>query len=174
MNSSITTDLKLYDNAIRVIKSVKYLNLATVTSEGKPWNTPVFCSYNDALHFHWLSWKENQHSVNVEHNPNVFATLYDSSVPEGTGFGVYFEGIAHRIENIPELAQALVGHYGRSNKKVRATKLFLTSYPRRAYAFVPTRAWVNGDSLIMKQFIDVRHELDLTILKQKLTESFKK
>ena len=171
MNPSFTTDLTLYDDAVQVIKSIKYLNLASVTRECKPWNTPVFCSYNDDLHFHWLSWKENQHSVNIEQNPNVFATLYDSSAPTGSCFGVYFEGVAHRIENIPALAQALFGHYGRLNEKVRATKLFLTSYPRRAYVFVPTRAWVNGDGLIKKQFVDVRHELDLTILKQKLADS---
>ncbi len=171
MNPSFTTDLTLYDDAIEVIKSVRYINLATVSGDGKPWNTPVYCAYNDSPHFYWLSWKENKHSVNIEQNPNVFATLYDSSVPEGTGFGAYFEGTAHKIEKIPELMDALVCVYSRSQKKVKATKLFLTSYPRRAYAFVPTRAWVNGDGLIKKQFVDVRHELDLTILKQKLAES---
>lgn len=170
MNYQTVVDDSLYENAARVIRDIKYINLATVTIDGKPWNTPVYCSYNDQLHFHWLSWKENQHSINIENNSSVFATLYDSTVPESTGFGIYFEGNAHKIEQIPKLINALAGHYGRINRKTRAAKLFLTSYPRRAYEFVPIRAWVNGDSLIKKQFVDVRHELDLTRLKQKLAE----
>lgn len=170
MNNQITEDLSLYDDALEVIKSVKYLNLATVTNDGKPWNTAVYCAFNEELNFFWLSWKENQHSINIEENASVFATIYDSSVPEGTGFGVYLQGTAHKIENVSQIVQALSCVYTRSKKKVKAAKLFLTSYPRRAYVFVPKRVWVNGDGLIKKQFVDVRHELDLTILKQKLSQ----
>lgn len=158
----------LHLKAIKVIKEIKYLNIASVCKDRKPWNTPVYTSFDKDLNFYWLSWKENQHSVNIENNENVFVTLYDSTCPEGTGFGVYMEGTAKKITSIPLLTKALTIAYTRSNKKVKAAKLFLTSYPRRAYQFVPKRVWVNGDDLIKKQFVDVRHELDLDLLKKNL------
>ena len=158
----------LYKQAAEIIKSIKYINLATVTSDSMPWNSPVYCAYDSDLNFYWLSWKENQHSINIHQNENVFATLYNSTVAEGTGFGVYFQGTARKIEEIPLLIKALKLCYSRKDKKARAVKLFLTSYPRRVYQFSPKKIWVNGDDLIRGNFIDVRHELDFKILKKEL------
>lgn len=157
-----------YPRAAEVIRKIIYLNLATTSKDGIPWNTPVYCSYDSDLNFYWLSWRENQHSINIEDNGNVFATIYDSTVPEGTGFGVYFQGKAKKVIKLPLLTKALALSYGRKSKKARAAKLFLTSYPRRVYQFTPKKVWVNGDDLIKNQFVDVRHELDLKVLKKEI------
>lgn len=154
-----------HSRAAKVISDIIYLNLATVSEGGQPWNTPVYCAYDSDLNFYWLSWKENQHSRNIEDNGRVFATIYDSTCPESTGFGVYFQGKATKLTNILEITKALAVSYGRKSKKARAAEQFLTSYPRRVYKFTPEKAWVNGDDYMEKNFIDVRHELNLEQLK---------
>ena len=89
--------------ATKVIKNILYINIASITPSGKPWNTPVYCAYDKDLSYYWLSWRLNQHSKNIRNNPDVFVTVYDSTVPAGTGFGVYFEGKAYELKNIKEI-----------------------------------------------------------------------
>ncbi len=95
------------EKAAGVIQRIQYINVASVTEEGLPWNTPVYCAFDKELNFYWLSWKENQHSKNIHNNPNVFVTIYDSTVPEGTGFGVYLQGRARAVTGLKDLAKAL-------------------------------------------------------------------
>src|SRR3990167_9935877 len=144
-----------------VIEKIKYLNIASISSEGFPWNTPVYTSYDKNLNFYWLSWKKNQHSQNIEHNPQVFITIYDSSVPEGTGFGVYFQGKASRVIDPTEILILLKSHYSMANSKMRAVEKFIKKFPRRVYKFTPEKAWVNGDAEIEGEPIDTRVELNL-------------
>ena len=80
----------LIEEAAKILKDQLYINLATVTPSGKPWNSPVFTSYDKNLNYYWASWRKNQHSINIRKNPEVFVTVYDSTVPPGTGVGVYF------------------------------------------------------------------------------------
>jgi hypothetical protein len=156
--------------AVAVIKQIEYLNIASITPDGMPWGTPVYTVYDKELNFHWLSWKENQHSLNVAHNPNVFVTLYDSTVPCSTGFGVYLQGKVKPVMNPVHLAKCLLTFYNRRNRQPRDVKEFLTSYPRRLYMFTPERIWVNGDGEINGNYIDVRTELDLDNLRRLLNK----
>ncbi|EKD62282.1 MAG: hypothetical protein ACD_52C00246G0002 [uncultured bacterium] len=156
----------LQRKAARIIKKILYMNIASITPEGKPWNTPVYCAYDKDLNFYWLSWKLNQHSKNVRNNSCVFTTIYDSTVPAGTGFGVYFQGNACELENPVVIFKGLKVVYKREKRKPRDVIEFLKKFPRRAYKFVPEKMWVNGDGDINGNFIDVRTELDLEEFKQ--------
>lgn len=149
-----------------IIEKIEYLNIASITPEGLPWNSPAYCSYDKELNFYWLSWKENQHSKNVRNNPNVFATIYDSTVPASTGIGVYFQGKTYELSNPVEIVIGLKCVYSRSKHKMRDTITFLTTYPRRVYKFVPEKAWINGTGKIEENPIDTRIELDLKELKK--------
>jgi len=154
--------------AAQVIKKILYINIASVTKDGKPWNTPVYTAYDKDLNFYWISWKENQHSKNLEDNPNVFVTIYDSTVPEGTGFGVYMYGKAYKISNVKDLMKAVVHGYKRKGAKVKDYKLFMGLFPRRVYKFTPGKVWVNSSGELEGEFIDTREELDLKDLKRNL------
>ena len=144
------------------------MNIASITPDGYPWNTPVYTACDKNLNFYWFSWKENQHSVNVKNNPNVFITIYDSTVPASTGVGVYFKGEAHELTSPKDILIGMTVVYNRSKHKMRAIKEFLTHFPRRIYKFKPLKAWINGDSDIKGNFIDIREELDLKELKNNL------
>lgn len=151
----------LIKEAAKIIKNILYINIATITSEGKPWNTPVYCAYDKNLTYYWFSWKLNQHSKNIRNNPSAFVTIYDSTVPAGTGFGVYLEGNAYEAKNIKDILIGTKVVYAREKRKPRDVVQFLKKFPRRVYKFVPERVWVNGDGEIDGNFIDVRTELDL-------------
>lgn len=163
-------NLEQHRDAATILKNILYMNVATVCPDGTPWNTPVYWSYSPDFHLYWMSWKENQHSLNISDNGQVFVTVYDSSVPFGDGYGVYLQGTARVLTSPTQIAQAFVSHYGRTNRRKRAVKLFLTTYPRRVYEFVPIRAWVNENGTYQRHFVDVREELDLPTLRQCLAE----
>lgn len=160
--------MKLLEKSKEIIKEIEYINIASITPEGLPWNSPVYCSFDEELNFYWLSWKENQHSKNVRNNPNVFVTIYDSTVPANTGVGVYFQGKASELSNPLEMITALKCVYSRSKHKIRDVAMFLTTYPRRIYKFVPEKVWINGTGHIEDNPIDTRTELDLEELKKLL------
>jgi len=85
--------------------------------------------------------KENIHSKNIAHNKNIFAVIYDSTAPAGTGFGVYLKGTAVVVTNPIEI--------------------FMKRFPRRLYKFVPEIVWVNGDGTKDGDFVDIRTEIPL-------------
>ena len=77
--------------AAEILQSIRYATIATVTEDGNPWNSPVAHELDDDLTIYWVSDKENQHSKNVRANGKAFVVIYDSTVPEGDGEGVYLE-----------------------------------------------------------------------------------
>ncbi len=160
-----------YQVAKRIISQIIYLNLATITPEGQPWNTPVYFAYDQELNFYWISWTKNQHSINVKQNSSSFVTIYDSTAPADTGLGVYFQGKASQITSVKEMLHALKPLYLRRDKKMRSVKQFMQKFPRRIYKFIPERVWINGEGDINGNFIDVRMELDLKKLVKVINES---
>jgi len=156
----------LEQKAIEVIKKIEYLNISSITPDGEPWGSPVYTAFDKELNFYWLSWKENQHSKNIQSSPNVFITIYDSTVPCGTGLGVYMKGTVKKLTSPIELGKVLITFYKRRNKDPRNVKHFLSKYPRRVYKFTPTQAWVNGDSEIKGNFIDIRKDVSLEKIRE--------
>jgi uncharacterized protein YhbP (UPF0306 family) len=158
----------LEKKAVEIIKKIEYLNVSSITPEGLPWGSPVYTVYDKDVHFYWLSYKKNQHSINVLNNPNVFVTLYDSTVPCSTGVGVYLKGTVKMITDPIHLAKCLITFYNRRNRKPRDIKEFLTNYPRRLFMFTPDKAWLNGDGDINGNYIDIRTEIDIDEIKKGL------
>ncbi|MFW5719667.1 MAG: pyridoxamine 5'-phosphate oxidase family protein [Candidatus Dojkabacteria bacterium] len=163
----------LLHNAAEVVKKIQYINIATVTREDEPWNTPVYTAFDKDLRFFWISAKASQHSVNLKSCSRAFVTIYDSTVPEGTGFGVYFTGRALQIRETATTFTAIKKLYSRVDAPQKHISRFLGKSPRRLYVFVPERVWVNGwfESEQMEGvFYDERVELDLERLTKKIFE----
>lgn len=158
-------------NAAKIIRKIEYMNIASITPEGMPWNSPVYTAYDRDLNFYWFSWRKNQHSINVRNNKNVFVTIYDSTALSGTGVGVYLEGVASELSSPKDILLGMTVVYARSKHKMRAIGEFLKNFPRRIYRFTPKKAWINGDSDIKGNFIDVRESLDIIEVKNQLNHS---
>lgn len=154
------------NRARKVIRNILYITLATATKDAEPWNSPVYSAFDKKYTFYWASWSENQHSKNIRENEHVFVAIYDSTVPEGTGFGVYMKGKAYQLglKDSGEILKALKLLYQRKNKKPRKLQEFLGIFPRRVYKFVPEQVWVNGDGKINGNYVDMRVEITKEML----------
>lgn len=148
--------------AKKIIEKILYITIASVTPEGLPWNSPVYLAYDKNYNFYWASWKDNQHSKNIRNNPNVYIVIYDSTVPEGTGQGVYIQAKAYELTSLKEIAKALLLLYSRKGKNPRKVIEFLKRYPRRIYKAVPEKFWINVDAEIGGKFVDKKVEVKLT------------
>lgn len=128
-------------SAQNILKKIAYINIATVNKDGSPWNTPVAAHHDEHLHFFWGSNVNNVHSQNIKRDGRVFVTMYDSTVPEGTGEGLYMTGIAKEVSRVnPDVS---------------------------TYEFIPERVWINDEAKNLDGTYkhDIRVELDLTFLK---------
>lgn len=147
--------------AKETIEKILYITIATVDENGQPWNTPVYSAYDTHYNFYWASWEGAQHSKNIERNPKAFLVIYDSTVPEGTGFGVYIQAKAKKLVDKTEIKEALSHLYSRKNKEPRKPEEFLGKFPRRIYKATPQKIWVNDDATVNGNFIDNRKEISL-------------
>ena len=158
---------ELTTRAKEVVKNILYITIATCTKKCEPWNSPVYSAFDPNYTFYWVSWAENQHSKNINENENVFVIIYDSTVPEGTGFGVYMKGKAYQLgkNDIVEILKALKLLYQRKNKKPRKPEEFLALFPRRIFKFVPEQVWVNSEGTVKRNFVDTRVDITDKFLK---------
>src|SRR5687767_7226480 len=60
-----------------VLDRIEHAAVATVSPDGRPWNTPVyFARRGDS--FYWISRRDAQHSTNIRHNGRAFVVVFDS------------------------------------------------------------------------------------------------
>jgi general stress protein 26 len=129
------------DSAVKILKHIKYMTLATVCADGSPWNTPVAPTFDKDLTFRWGSNEHSVHSENVRNEKRVFVVIYDSTAEEGVGEGVYMKGTAEELDEKEGMLQM--------------------------YRFIPNQVWINdeedaADGSFIK---DIRVELPLDELK---------
>ena len=148
--------------AKKVINKILYITIATCNKNVEPWSSPVYSAFDENYTFYWASWIKNQHSKNILENKNVFVVIYDSTVPEGTGFGVYMKGKAFKLdkEDIQEIQKAIKLLSERKNGNPRRPEEFLGEFPRRIFKFVPEKVWVNSKGDVNGNFVDTR--IDIT------------
>ena len=140
-----------------------YLTMATSDAAGNPWVSPVYCAYDDHYNFYWTSKPDAQHSKNIkERNGKMTFVVFDSSVHEGTGEGVYFEGTAYELTDEKEVDIASQLCYSRKDKPAKSADNFLGASPRRMYKATPTRAWMNTIEKIDGYIVDAKVEVKLT------------
>jgi nitroimidazol reductase NimA-like FMN-containing flavoprotein (pyridoxamine 5'-phosphate oxidase superfamily) len=155
--------MKDVDLAKRIIERILYITVATITPDGKPWSSPLYSAFDKKYNFYWASDRNGQHSKNIRNNPDVFITIFDSGVPEGSGRGVYVQAVARELSDEKGAEDALTFLYGRAgkNSKKRGANEFLGGYPRRVYKAAPEKFWINGDGKVNGNYVDIRKEMKL-------------
>jgi nitroimidazol reductase NimA-like FMN-containing flavoprotein (pyridoxamine 5'-phosphate oxidase superfamily) len=83
--------------AQQIIDANLYMVLATADAGGRPWATPVYFANSGYAEFFWVSSPERKHSLNIAARPQVGIVVFDSSVPIGSGQGVYMEAVAEEV-----------------------------------------------------------------------------
>jgi uncharacterized protein YhbP (UPF0306 family) len=85
-------------HARALIDANLYMVLGTADREGLPWAVPVYYAPSEYREFFWVSKPESRHSLNIALRPEVSIVVFDSSVPIGTGQGVYMSAQAVQLE----------------------------------------------------------------------------
>jgi hypothetical protein len=85
------------DVARAILDAGRYLVLATADAEGRPWATPVWFATEDYRVFFWVSSPRARHSENIAARPEIAMVVFDSTVPPGTGQGVYMAASAAQV-----------------------------------------------------------------------------
>lgn len=154
--------IKPNPQARAILDAISYINIATVSADGQPWNTPVagFHFDNDYT-LYWASWQDNQHSQNIRANGKAFVVVYDSTPADNqSSAGVYMLGRAFELTDGQEVMQAALvfkdDPYNPSDGKQ-----YLGEYPRRIYKFVAEKIWMNDDDKVNGNFVDVRKDAKL-------------
>jgi uncharacterized protein YhbP (UPF0306 family) len=155
--------------AARIIQKTIYAAIATASSSGKPWNSPVYIVFDDQLNFYWASGKDSQHSRNIRTNSRAFLAIYDSSVPWGTGEGVFIEAEATEANDPDEIAKACNLRKTRVADAKHPPEDFMGDRPRRIYRASPHKIWINQDGQVKGFFVDERVEVDLAELRRLLS-----
>ncbi|MBI4032797.1 pyridoxamine 5'-phosphate oxidase family protein [Candidatus Berkelbacteria bacterium] len=158
------------ERAARILQTIIYANLGTVDEDGAPRVSPVRYNYDPSLNIYWASDKANEHSRNIRRDPRLFLVIYDSTVPEGQGEGVYLQAKAYEV-NDPEEVVAY-----RTIKKgsgAHDPKQFLGNAIRRVYKAVPEKVWMNDAEVNERgKFIrDYRVEVPLESIVEQLQSS---
>src|SRR5262249_29696618 len=160
------------NRARAIVQKLLYVTIATVSAEGEPCNSPVYSAYDNDANFYWTSSPQAEHSRNIEENGKVFLAIYDSSVPEGTGEGVYIQAIAAPLKAPAEIEEAKLSLARRVNKQLgpRDDHLLKTAI-QRIYRATPRRAWVNGFEVDEegRYLRDIRVEVRVASLKGLVT-----
>lgn len=153
---------ELIDRAKTLLASLEYINLATASLDGQPWNTPVYARYDERLHFYWCSWKDAEHSINLRENSQVFFTLYDSTRKRGDNNMrcLYVQGHAYEIEEATEITNGLRLLYPHDESEQDVAKVQDDSV-RRLYKTIPEVFWLNDKSerQVTRETVQMRVEV---------------
>ena len=155
------------NRAREIVQRILYVTIATASAEGQPSNSPVYSAYDNHANFYWASSPKAQHSRNIDDNGKAFLVIYDSTVPEGRGEGVYVEATAAALSDPAEIAEAMRNLARRAGKQYGPeTDRLLEARLQCVYRATPQRLWVNGfESDEQGSYIrDIRIELPVTCL----------
>jgi general stress protein 26 len=162
---------KFAQRAAEIIKEILYITIASVSADGKPWNSPVYSAYDGDLNFYWFSDKDSQHSTNLRTNNEAFLVIYNSTVPQGTGEGVYIQAKVRELTDETEIMAARALMDKRVGKvKPRQFSDYTGEAPLRGYQASAVKVWMNDLALDAQgNYIkDVRVEISLSDLKNQL------
>jgi nitroimidazol reductase NimA-like FMN-containing flavoprotein (pyridoxamine 5'-phosphate oxidase superfamily) len=85
------------DIARSVLDGGTYVVLATAGRQGTPWASPVWYAMADYRTLYWVSHPGARHSQNIVERPRIAMVVFDSTVPPGTGQGVYMSADAQQV-----------------------------------------------------------------------------
>lgn len=155
--------------AKEILDKITYATIATSSSDGQPWNSPVYYNHDEDLNIYWVSDKEGQYSRNINENNRVFIVIYDSTVSEGDGEGVYILAKAIQVTNPDEILK--VRRIKKGSHFEQSPNEFLGDSIRYMYKAIPEKIWINDAEIEDDIFIrDYRVEISLSTIRSLLNE----
>ena len=141
-----------------ILSQLAYITLSTATKDGVPWNAPVYAAFDEAYTFFWVSAKYARHSQNIRANQRIAIVVYDSTVPPGTGKGVYMEARAYELTDSRECRHAFAYLRRRGWEHPPSVDMVVGATLRGVYKAVPENIWI---SAVDSNGLDGRVEVDV-------------
>ncbi|MCY1140139.1 pyridoxamine 5'-phosphate oxidase family protein [Actinoplanes sp. Pm04-4] len=134
---------ELESHARELLDGNRFLTLATVSSGGQPWASPVYFSWAGEWEFFWVSAVDSEHSLNLAARPAVAITVFDSTVPPYHGRAVYAVGEGREVpaDELDELLVHYPGPADRGGSPFQREKLVGDS-SWRLYQAAASELWV--------------------------------
>lgn len=132
----------LSERACRLLDSIEYATLATVSSAGEPWNTPVYF-VRRGRSILWTSRRDAQHSTNIRDNGQGFLVVFDSTEADASGAAVYIKGHITELTDPEAIAAAIAAIYRRRGKPVAPAAAFASGSLHAVYELRVLSAWTN-------------------------------
>lgn len=130
------------DKGKNILEKIRYATVSTVDETGAPWAAPVWYVFDDNFDIYWWSPLETQHSKNISNNPDIYITIFDSTLPEGDGVGLYLRAQASEISD--DELDAAIERYNSSTKIFKLDRENCAgSAPTRIYKAVTKEGWTN-------------------------------
>ncbi|MBN1528161.1 MAG: pyridoxamine 5'-phosphate oxidase family protein [Thermoleophilaceae bacterium] len=124
-----------------LLASIRYMTLATVGADGRPWASPVWYAAPAPSELLWVSQPGARHSRNIANRPEVAIVIFDSTVPNEDAQAVYMEATASQTgEGVERLSAASVSAGGEPWTAAEVTG----SAKHRLYRADVTRCWMLG------------------------------
>jgi len=147
--------------AKQILDKLSYITVASVTVDGLPWNSPVFAVHDNDFNFYFGTHKQSQKAKNIRSNPNVFLVIYDSTVPAGSGEGVYIQAKTTTISDPKEIATAHKLLWDQHEAPYWKLEEFIEPSPLVLFKVVPEKVWMNDEGEAGGHYIDTRKEVSL-------------
>ena len=80
-----------------VLRSNRFLTLATSRRDGKPWVAPLMYAVDKSDRFYWVSGFEAVHSRHIAENSNVALVIFDSDPEYGKAQALYCSATAKEL-----------------------------------------------------------------------------
>jgi Pyridoxamine 5'-phosphate oxidase len=96
------------DIARAILDAGIYVVLATADADGMPWASPVWFAKEDYEELYWVSYPGARHSQNIAVRPQIAMVVFDSTVPPGTGQGVYMTATAEQLTDAITIEHGIV------------------------------------------------------------------
>jgi general stress protein 26 len=141
-----------------ILDRIYYATLSTVDPNGNPWNSPVYCAYDENYNVYWGWHIESQHSQNIRANGKVFIVVYDSTVAPGDGEGVYIQAHVEELIGTKEVTDAHKLLQDRRLSWYWKIEELQPDKPVHLFKAIPEHMWMNGEGEKDGQYIDIRVE----------------
>ena|ERR1044072_2677148 len=132
----------LTQRAVRLLDSVRYAVIATITADGTPWNTPVLFA-RQGRSFFWSSRMDAQHSANIRQNRTIFLVAFDATSDDASGHAVYVSGFASELKQREEVETGLRVMNAHREHPLPDAAAFLEPAVQRIYRATAETVWTN-------------------------------
>jgi uncharacterized protein YhbP (UPF0306 family) len=144
------------NDALRILSSSEFCNIATVCQDGSPWNTPVFFVADKEQNLYWWSSLQAVHSKNILRDRRVYITVLDPKATQKDGLAVYLKGAARALDQPTEIKKAISLYNTRSIFVKLTDDISTGKAPTRIFQAKPESIWLNAAREEDGYYTDVR------------------